>query len=105
MFVGYQADGTIGNKIQRGVKELTLSERGRPVTVKMKMNIETAEGFSGHSDRRQLMAYIASLDPKPERIIIGHGEEHKCADLASSLYKKFNVETRAPMNLETIRMK
>ena len=105
VFVGYQADGTIGNKIQRGVKELTLSERGRPVTVKMKMNIETAEGFSGHSDRRQLMAYIASLDPKPERIIIGHGEEHKCADLASSLYKKFNVETRAPMNLETIRMK
>ena len=105
VFVGYQAEGTIGNKIQRGVKELTLSERGRPVTVKMRMNIETSEGFSGHSDRRQLMAYIASLEPKPERIIIGHGDEHKCADLASSLYKKFNVETRAPMNLETIRMK
>jgi hypothetical protein len=51
------------------------------------------------------MAYIASLDPKPERIIIGHGDEHKCADLASSIYKKFNIETRAPMNLETIRMK
>jgi predicted metal-dependent RNase len=51
------------------------------------------------------MSYIASLDPKPERIIIGHGDEHKCSDLASSIYKKFNVETRAPMNLETIRMK
>ncbi|NLI73931.1 MAG: beta-CASP ribonuclease aCPSF1 [Euryarchaeota archaeon] len=105
VFVGYQADGTIGSKIQRGIKEITLSERGRPVTVKMRMNIETSEGFSGHSDRRQLMSYIASLDPKPERIIIGHGDEHKCIDLASSLYKKFNVETRAPMNLETIRMK
>jgi len=31
--------------------------------------------------------------------------EFKCSDLASSLYKKFGFETRAPMNLETIRVK
>lgn len=105
VFVGYQAEGTMGNRIQKGWNELQLSERGKPISVKIKLNVENAEGFSGHSDRRQLMAYIASLDPKPERIIIGHGDEHKCADLASSIYKKFNVETRAPMNLETIRMK
>ncbi len=105
IFVGYQAEGTLGNKIQKGWSELQLSERGKPISVKIKLNVEVAEGFSGHSDRRQLMSYIASLDPKPERIIIGHGDEHKCSDLASSIYKKFNVETRAPMNLETIRMK
>jgi KH/beta-lactamase-domain protein len=105
VFVGYQAEGTLGSKIQKGWSELQLSERGKPITVKIKLNVENAEGFSGHSDRRQLMAYIASLDPKPERIVIGHGDEHKCSDLASSIYKKFNVETRAPMNLETIRMK
>ncbi len=105
VFVGYQAEGTIGSRILKGWTDLTLTERGKPITVKMKMNVESADGFSGHSDRRQLMSYIASLDPKPERIIIGHGEEHKCADLASAIYKKFNIETRAPMNLETIRMK
>ena len=38
-------------------------------------------------------------------IIICHGEEYKCAELASTLYKKFGIETRAPMNLETIRLK
>jgi KH/beta-lactamase-domain protein len=105
VFVGYQAEGTLGSKIQKGYSDLTLSERGKPINVKIKLNIENCDGFSGHSDRRQLMSYIASLDPKPERIIIGHGDEHKCSDLASSIYKKFNVETRAPMNLETIRMK
>jgi len=105
VFVGYQAEGTLGNKIQKGWNELNLSERGKSINLQMKMNIETVDGFSGHSDRRQLMSYIASLDPKPERVIIGHGDEHKCSDLASSLYKKFNLETRAPMNLETIRMK
>ena len=105
VFVGYQADGTIGRKIQRGVKELTLPDKGKQITVDFKMNVEVVDGFSGHSDRRQLINYIASLDPKPERIVIGHGEEKKCMDLASALYRKFNITTRAPMNLETIRFK
>jgi predicted metal-dependent RNase len=105
VFVGYQAEGTLGRKIQKGVSDLTLMEKGKPVTIEFKMAIETVDGFSGHSDRRQLINYIATLEPKPERVIIGHGEEHKCTDLASALYKKFNMETRAPMNLETIRMR
>jgi len=69
------------------------------------MNNETIDGFSGHSDRMQLLNYIDGLDPRPERVLVGHGEEYKCSDLASSLYKKFGFETRAPMNLETIRVK
>ncbi len=90
-------------KIQKGPTKSTSWRRGKPITVHIRMNVENVDGFSGHSDRRQLINYIATLEPKPERIIIGHGEEHKCTDLASALYKKFNIETRAPMNLETIR--
>lgn len=105
IFVGYQAEGTLGRKIQKGAPELTLPDKGKSITIPLKMSVDTVDGFSGHSDRRQLINYIATLEPKPERIIILHGEEHKCTDLASALYKKFNVETRAPMNLETIRMK
>jgi len=44
------------------------------------------------------------MDPRPERIITNHGDENKCLDLASSIYKKFKYETRSPMNLETIRL-
>jgi len=105
VFVGYQAEGTIGRKIQKGVTELPMNDKGKQIIVNYRMNTETADGFSGHSDRRQLINYIATLEPKPERIIICHGEEHKCTDLASAIYKKFNIETRAPMNLETIRVK
>lgn len=105
VFVGYQAEGTLGSRILKGQTDLQIPERGKMINLKMRMDVEVAEGFSGHSDRKQLMSYIASLDPKPNRIIIGHGDEHKCSDLASSIYKKFNIETRAPMNLETIRMR
>ncbi len=69
------------------------------------MNIETVDGFSGHSDRRQLMKYISTMEPRPTKVIIGHGEDRKCMDLASSIYQKYRIETKAPLNLETIRLK
>jgi predicted metal-dependent RNase len=105
VFVGYQAEGTIGRKIQKEWKEITLNDRGNTLTLPIKLDVDVVDGFSGHSDRLQLLNYIGTLEPRPERVIIGHGEEYKCSDLASSLYKKFGMETRAPMNLETIRLK
>jgi len=105
VFVGFQGEGTMGRKIQKGWTDITLNEKGKPINLHLKMDCETVDGFSGHSDRRQLVNYISTLEPRPERIIICHGEDYKCSDLASTLYKKFGIETRAPMNLETIRLK
>ena len=105
VFVGFQAEGTMGRKVQKGWNEVTLNDRGKQLNINVKSNIETVDGFSGHSDRRQLMNYVATLDPRPDRIVVCHGEEHKCLDFAGSIYKKFGIETRAPMNLETIRLK
>ncbi|MCK5548687.1 MAG: beta-CASP ribonuclease aCPSF1, partial [Thermoplasmata archaeon] len=105
VFVGFQAEGTIGRRIQKGVKEVQVNDRGNQISIDMKMDTETVDGFSGHSDRMQLINYVGSMSPRPERILTQHGEEYKCIDLASTLYKKFGMETRAPMNLETIRLK
>ncbi|HEY7589139.1 MAG TPA: beta-CASP ribonuclease aCPSF1 [Thermoplasmata archaeon] len=105
IFVGFQSEGSLGRRIQRDAREITLSDRGQPLTLQIKMDLETIDGFSGHSDRLQLLNFVGTMEPRPERIIVNHGEEFKCADLASGLYKKFGIETRAPMNLETIRLK
>jgi len=104
-FVGYQAEGTIGKKIQKGWKEIPLNVGGKVINIKMNMNVETCDGFSGHSDRSQLLNYVNNMSPRPERIIFGHGEESKCLDLSSAIHKRYNVSTTAPMNLETIRFK
>jgi len=106
VFVGYQSEGSMGRRIQKGWQEVPLrGERGRLEEVKVNMEIKTVEGFSGHSDRVQLLNYIKRIVPKPERVINLHGEESKCLDLASTIHKLFRVETRAPMNLETIRLR
>ncbi|MBN1432190.1 MAG: beta-CASP ribonuclease aCPSF1 [Methanomicrobiaceae archaeon] len=101
IFVGYQADGTMGRRIQKGWKEIPQGRRG---TIVINLEIQTIDGFSGHSDRRQLMAYINHLNPRPEKVFTIHGDEKNAIDLASSIYKRFRIETHAPKNLETYRM-
>ncbi|MDI6719475.1 MAG: beta-CASP ribonuclease aCPSF1 [Methanomicrobiales archaeon] len=101
IFVGYQAEGTIGRRIQKGWRELPLGGRE---TIAVNMEIVTIDGFSGHSDRRELMNYVGHVQPRPEKIFTIHGDENKTIDLASSIYKRYRIETHSPMNLETYRM-
>ncbi len=105
VFVGYQAVGTLGRKIQNGLKEVLMSHQGQPLKIEIKMDIETIDGFSGHSDRRQLIQYISSMNPKPERVILCHGEENKCIDLAIGLHRRYGMETIALKNLDALRVK
>jgi uncharacterized protein len=104
LFVGYQAEGTFGRRLQRGVSEASFLDNGRQGAVPVRLEVATIEGFSGHSDRVQLMNFVASLDPRPQRILLNHGEESKSIDLATGLHKRFNVESRVPYNLEAIRL-
>jgi hypothetical protein len=105
IFVGYQSEGSLGRKIQKGWREVPLrGAGGRAEEVKVNMSIHTVDGFSGHSDRAQLLNYVRRINPKPERVICCHGEDTKCMDLASTIHKLFRVETRAPHNLETLRL-
>ncbi len=104
VIVGYQAEGTLGRRIQKGWKELPLSVEGRTQTVKINLEVTTVDGFSGHSDRQQLMEYMRRIYPKPGRVLTNHGDEGNCLDLASSIYKKYRIPTMAPMNLETVRL-
>ena len=104
-FVGYQAEGTLGKRIQKGKSEIPLHTDGQIENIKMNMSVETCDGFSGHSDRRQLLNYINNMSPRPERILFGHGEESKCIDIASAVHKRYNINTTALYNLETTRFK
>ena len=101
IFVGYQADGTYGRRIQKGWREVPMGKKG---SIIINMEVQTVEGFSGHADRKQLMNYVQYVQPKPERVFTIHGEESKTIDLASSIYKKYHIQTVSPQNLETYRL-
>lgn len=108
VFVGYQAEGTMGRRIQKGWKEIPLKQsnaEGKSPTIKMNMEVQTIEGLSGHSDRNQLLSYINRLGDKPDRIFVTHGEAVKTVDLARTINRLFRTEASAPRNLEAVRLK
>jgi uncharacterized protein len=105
MFVSYQGQGSLGRRIQRGEKEFMMNKGGKNEVYEIKLNIITVEGFSGHSDRNELMRFVQNSQPRPRKVILNHGESSRCLDLASSIHKSFRIETVCPRNLESIRIK
>ncbi|MEM5778657.1 MAG: beta-CASP ribonuclease aCPSF1 [Candidatus Aenigmatarchaeota archaeon] len=105
VFVGYQSEGSLGRRIQKGWKEIPMEENGKTIAIPVNLEVATVQGLSGHSDYKQLINYLSRLKQKPERIIVNHGENSKCVELARNCYKIFRCETLAPKLLETIRLK
>jgi predicted metal-dependent RNase len=105
IFVSYQIEGTMGKRVQKGVSEVTTMDNdGKIAVVQVRMQVESVEGFSGHSDRRQLINYLIHLKPKPERIFVCHGEKTKIMNMAGFLSHKANINAVVPSILETFRL-
>jgi len=106
IFVSYQIEGTLGSRVQKGLSEAPMiSSEGKIEIAKINMEVSSIEGFSGHSDRRQILSYLRRVTPKPERIVVCHGERGKCLSVAKTLQRKYRVKTRAPEVLETLRLR
>ncbi|MEM4663112.1 MAG: beta-CASP ribonuclease aCPSF1 [Candidatus Diapherotrites archaeon] len=105
IFVGYQAEGTLGRKIQNGAKIIPVTSKNEKTkALKINMRIETVEGFSGHSDRNQLIAYIKSLKPSAKQIIVNHGEKQKAVNFANFISTRLGIKATALQNLDAKRL-
>lgn len=105
IFVSYQIEGTLGRRVQKGVTEVTtMDNEGKMAVAQVKLQVESIEGFSGHSDRRQLIAYLTHLKPKPERVFMCHGEKSKIMNLANFVDNRAGINAVVPGILETFRL-
>ena len=105
IFVSYQIEGTLGRRVKKGLNEVTMmNSEGKLDIVKVRLHAESIEGFSGHSDRRQIINYIVQLMPKPERVVVCHGERAKCLSIANFIQRRCEVQTLVPSVMETFRL-
>lgn len=106
VFVSYQIKGTMGCRVQKGLMETPMvNNDGKIEIVKVNLRVESIEGFSGHSDRRQIISYIRRVTPRLERLIVCHGEKQKCLNIANIFQRRFKIRTNVPDILETIRLR
>ncbi len=84
IFVGYQAEGTLGRALINGAKEITLFGE----EIQVNAEIYNLEGFSGHADRNALFAWAAAFRQKPKQIFLVHGEHDAKVSFAKLLEEK-----------------
>jgi Predicted exonuclease of the beta-lactamase fold involved in RNA processing len=98
IFVGYQAQGTLGRRIIDGAEVVKLF--GEEIAVKAK--IYTIGGFSAHADQEGLIDWLSNFKKKPERIFVMHGEEDTAVGFAETIKKRLHIDAYAPLYLEDI---
>ncbi|NPA21997.1 MAG: beta-CASP ribonuclease aCPSF1 [Candidatus Micrarchaeota archaeon] len=109
IFIGYQAKGTLGSKIQQGMKSVPIKEDNETRELHINMEVTTIEGFSGHSDSGQLLAWLSKMpayrSKKVKKVFTMHGDADTTVKFASTIRKRLNVPASAPMNMERRRLR
>lgn len=92
MFVGYQAEGSLGRRIIDGAPKVKIF--GEDISVNAR--IEVMDGFSGHADKAGLLSWIGSFAHKPKKIFIVHGEKENMPAFAQTITDKFGIKCIIP---------
>ena len=89
IFVGYQANGTLGKQLVEGAKEIKIFGE----TIKVAAEIYNLEGFSGHADQAGLLDWLGGFKVVPKQIFLVHGEEQSKVDFAKIVKEKLGLDT------------
>ena len=92
LFVGYQAEGTLGRKLYDGEKHVKLF--GEDIEVNCEVGF--LPGKSGHADRDGLTAWLAGFEKKPKLVFVNHGEDTVTDAFASYLETEHGYKAFAP---------
>ena len=92
LFVGYQAQGTLGRKIVDGAKAVKIF--GEEVAVNAR--VEYIEGYSGHADQEGLLNFVSSFTKRPNHIFLVHGEEDGQKVLRDKIVDSMGIEVTIP---------
>lgn len=99
LFVGYQAEGTLGRIILEGAKKVHMM--GMDVAVKAK--IRHMDSFSSHADAEDLMRWLSHMRKKPKKVFLVHGEGESAGGLASNL-NRMGFRTHIPRLGESVEL-
>jgi metallo-beta-lactamase family protein len=92
LFVGYQAEGSLGRQIVDGQKTVRIF--GDEIAVKAE--IRSIESYSAHADQAGLMEWVKKFSKPPREIFIVHGEPESSAALAGLLRAEPGMKATVP---------
>ncbi|MGB4805091.1 MAG: MBL fold metallo-hydrolase RNA specificity domain-containing protein, partial [Anaerolineae bacterium] len=82
LFVGFQAENTLGRRLLDGVSPVRIFGEAHTV----RATIERVEGFSAHGDRRDLLEWVGRMErPRLRQVFLVHGEPESANALADGI--------------------
>jgi metallo-beta-lactamase family protein len=97
LFVGYQADETLGRAIENGAKVARIHGESVPVRAR----IEKIPSLSAHADQRELVEWISSIPEPPRRTFLVHGEDPARRALADRIRADLRFDVSLPVQNQT----
>ncbi len=92
VFVGYQAEGTLGRRIKDGAKKVKIFGE----EIKINAQIHVLEGFSGHADQDELIQWIKNFKKKPQKVFLVHGEDEALDTLYDLIQNDLGLKAIIP---------
>lgn len=92
LFVGYQANGTLGRALVEGASKVKIF--GEEISVNA--DIRVLKGVSGHADKRGLIDWVTAFKPKPQAVFLVHGDDEVVDKFKACLIEDFSLVTYAP---------
>lgn len=87
LFVGYQAENTLGRRLLDGAKRARIF--GEEYTVRA--HIARLDGLSAHADQRGLLAWVKPIASELKGVFVVHAEEHAAETLVQEL-RALNIQ-------------
>lgn len=100
LFVGYQAQGTLGRQILDGNSSVRIFGQD----VRVRARIAQIHGFSAHADRDELLRWLSSIQVAPRRVFVTHGEGDASLAFVDHLVNRTGWSVSTPEYLEEIRL-
>lgn len=101
LFVGYQAEGSLGRRLLDGAKNVRVL--GEEIAVRA--NIKMLEGFSAHADLHQILDWLAPMQmPRPAKVFVVHGEAPAAESLKEQIEKKFGIDVYIPFHGDMVHI-
>ena len=100
VFVGYQAAGTTGRKIQDGERLVKIMK----TMVDVNCRVEKIEGFSAHADWKAVIRWLEGLPNTPKTVFTTHGEPEAAEAMAGHIRERFGWNVIVPEYQESVEL-
>ncbi len=100
VFVGFQAEGTVGHALVSGAKVVKV--HGDSYTVRAE--IKTIDTFSAHADYNEILAWLGYFETTPKKVFVTHGEIASSQSLKKKIEERFGWSVVMPKYLESFEL-